>query len=327
MNLFIDTNVFLSFFHLSNDDLEEIHKLAVLLEKKSIRLLLTKQVKDEFNRNRESKIADAIKRLKEQKIKLQFPQFCKDYEEYPELTEIQKQLEKKISTLIEKVTVDVSGRTLKADQKISELFDKATLIPTTAELVAKARLRMDIGNPPGKNGSLGDAINWEAMLEAVPANEKLYLIADDKDYFSVLDENKAKDFLTDEWKEAKKSEIVFYRRLSQFFKEHYPEIKLASELEKELAIRSLASSSNFASTHAAIAKISKYSEFSKLQANELAQAALSNSQVNWILCDSDVSEFYAPFLKSHEHLIEPELSTKLSKALVACETSTDEEDI
>ena len=33
MNLFIDTNVFLSFFHLSNDDLEEIHKLAVLIEK------------------------------------------------------------------------------------------------------------------------------------------------------------------------------------------------------------------------------------------------------------------------------------------------------
>jgi len=56
---------------------------------------------------------------------------------------------------------------------------------------------------------------------------------------------------------------VFYRRLSQFFKEHYPEIKLASELEKELAIRSLINSGNFASTHSAIDKLKKYAEFYK----------------------------------------------------------------
>lgn len=83
MNLFIDTNVFLSFFHLSNDDLEEIHKLAVLIDKGDVTLWLTEQVKNEFKRNRESKISDAVKKLKEQKSKPQFPQICKDYEEYP----------------------------------------------------------------------------------------------------------------------------------------------------------------------------------------------------------------------------------------------------
>jgi hypothetical protein len=61
MNLFIDTNIFLSFYHLSSDDLEELRKLGVLLDKKKVTLLLPKQVIDEYRRNREVKIADALK--------------------------------------------------------------------------------------------------------------------------------------------------------------------------------------------------------------------------------------------------------------------------
>ena len=102
--------MFLSFYHLSNDDLEEIHKLAVLIDKKEVTLWLTQQVKDEFKRNRESKISDALKKLKEQKTKPQFPQICKDYAEYPEIRELQKEYDKKISALIESVTTDVKKK-------------------------------------------------------------------------------------------------------------------------------------------------------------------------------------------------------------------------
>jgi len=315
VNLFIDTNVFLSFFHLSNDDLEEIHKLAVLIEKGDVALWLTEQVKDEFKRNRESKISDALKKLKEQKTKPQFPQICKDYEEYPQIRELQKNFDKKISSLIKKVNDDVTARTLKADQKIEELFQKANLIETTPELIDKARLRMDVRNPPGKDGSLGDAINWEALLESVTDDEKLYLIADDKDYYSVLDSNKLKDFLIDEWQEKKHEEVQFYRRLSQFFKDHYPDIKLASELEKELAIRALVNSDNFANTHSAISKLEKYAEFNKSQANELVQICFTNNQVSWILDDQDVYEFYKSLLDNHGESLEIELKDKLTEKL------------
>lgn len=318
MNLFIDTNVFLSFFHLSNDDLEELHKLTVLLENKSITLWLTEQVRDEFFRNRENKISEAVKKLSEQKSKPQFPQICKDYEEYPVIRDLQKNYDQKLSALIAKVNKDIFERSLKADQKIAELFEKAKIIDNSEPLISKARLRMDIGNPPGKNGSLGDAINWEALLQNIPDKQTLYLIADDKDYFSILDENKPKDFLLDEWRRTKEADAVFYRRISQFFKEHHPEIKLASELEKELAIRGLAESGNFAETHGAIAKISKYLEFSKSQANEIAQVALSNSQVNWIICDTDVYAFYSAFLQNHSAVLEQELNEQLSKELLAC---------
>lgn len=315
MNLFIDTNIFLSFYHLSSDDLEEIHKLAVLLDKREVVLWLPEQVKNEFHRNRENKISDALKKLQEQQRKPQFPQICKDYKEYAEIRELQRSYEQKISSLLKNVTEDVETRNLKADEKINELFRNAKCIETSKDLVEKARFRMDVRNPPGKDGSLGDAINWEGLLASVPDLETLYLIADDKDYYSVLNENKLKDFLSDEWNSKKQENVVYYRRLSQFFKEHYPSIKLASELEKELAIRNLVNSGNFASTHYAIAKLENYSEYNKSEVNEIVSAALVNNQINWILSDKDVLEFYKEILSSHRDKIDSDALVSLEKEL------------
>jgi predicted nucleic acid-binding protein len=114
MNLFIDTNIFLSFYHLTSEDLEELRKLAVLLDQKKVSLYITDQVCAEFARNRESKISDAIKRLADQRLNLQFPQLCKDYPEYSELRDLQKKYESVHSALLEKVDRDVAEHTLKA---------------------------------------------------------------------------------------------------------------------------------------------------------------------------------------------------------------------
>ncbi len=327
MNIFIDTNVFLSFYHLTNDDLEELRKLFVLLEKDEIALFLPSQVVDEFWRNRENKIAAAIKSLKEQKLNLQFPQLCKDYEEYPKLREYQKEYEKQHSILLKKITDDVESNTLKADEIIEELFDKATFIESSDEIISKARLRMDVGNPPGKDGSLGDAINWESLLTDVPKNEDLYFIADDKDYFSVLDENKPKEFLAYEWVEEKNSDIHFYRRLAPFFKEHYPDIKLASDIEKEINIRKFVTSRAFVTTHSAVEKLNKYEDFSVPQVSEIVNAALSNNQINWIIGDTDVHEFLTKILTIYKDNIEEDklvlLSEELNKYIEDEETSSE----
>jgi predicted nucleic acid-binding protein len=64
INLFIDTNVFLSFYHLTNEDLEELKKLAALIDKNEIVLFLPDQVKKEFTRNRAGKISDAMRNYK-----------------------------------------------------------------------------------------------------------------------------------------------------------------------------------------------------------------------------------------------------------------------
>ena len=209
---------------------------------------------------------------------------------------------------------------------IEELFAKAHLIETSDDLIEKSKLRVSIGNPPGKNGSLGDAINWEALLETIPKGEDLYLIADDRDYFSALDEHKPKEFLIREWEERKNANVYFYRRLTPFFKEHYPDIKLASELEKEMAVQQLVGSGAFVTTHSAIAKLSGFESFSQSQVSEIVDAGLNNNQVNWILGDQDVYEFMTQFAAQHKNDIDDASYQQLMDALNNHEPEKDKDD-
>jgi hypothetical protein len=315
MNLFIDTNIYLSFYHFKSDDLEELKKLAVLIKKKQLILFLPEQVVDEFYRNRENKIADAMKRLREQKIDLQFPQFCKDYPQYETLRDLQKAYFKTHAELVKKVIEDISSRKLRADETISTLFPYAEIIPCDKETIKAARERIDRGNPPGKNGSYGDAINWEALINKSPNKKDIYFITDDKDYWSPLNDNSFNGYLLEEWDKKKKSNLIYYKSLSGFFKEHFPDIKLASEIEKDLLIRDLANTGTFAATHTIIAKLNQYSDFTPAQINAIIDAALSNSQVYWITLDSDVNEFLKKIIKGKETQIDQDKLGELKSAL------------
>ena len=51
INLFIDTNVLLSFFHYTSDDLEELLKLDALVGADEITLWVPGQLEQEFGRN------------------------------------------------------------------------------------------------------------------------------------------------------------------------------------------------------------------------------------------------------------------------------------
>jgi len=315
MNVFIDTNVILSFYHLTGDDLEELNKLVVLAKGDAIHLYLPSQVRDEIKRNRENKIADALKRFNEQKLPTQFPAICKQYEEYKELRKLIKLFDEKRNGLLEKLRDDMSDHKLKADTIIDELLESADIILVNQEIVEKARLRMDLGNPPGKKGSLGDAINWAAILHATPAEEDIYFISDDSDYFSPLKKTSFNEFLHEEWRQVKQSELHFYKRLSGFLKDKYPDIKLASEVEKELLITELSISPNFATTHSAIQQLSKYSEFTDSQLNSIVRAAISNNQVYWIIDDEDIHEFFTTLIKGREDRIEDDILHTLEALL------------
>src|SRR4051794_15325601 len=123
MNLFIDTNVFLAFYHFSKDDLEELKKLVALVKGKGVDLYLPAQVRDEFFRNREVKIADAMKRLRETKFKFAFPQFAKTYESYEALRKLLQKADKAHSELIDTLTGDALSMDLHADDVIDSLFE------------------------------------------------------------------------------------------------------------------------------------------------------------------------------------------------------------
>jgi hypothetical protein len=102
----------------------------------------------------------------------------------------------------------------------------------------------------------------------------------------------------------KKSNLLFYKRLSVFFKEHFPDIKLAAELEKELLIEDLAKSGSFARSYSVIAKLSNYSDFTAAQLNAIVDAAISNSQIQMIIRDEDVKIFLVSAITGHEKQID-----------------------
>ena len=303
IHLFIDTNVYLKFYHFSNDDLEELNKLMVLMDNDELELYLPEQIVNEFNRNRDTKLADALKTFNQSKLNSQFPQFCKGYKEYDNLKSIIREYDKQKQSLLKNLMLKIESNTLRADKLIEMLFDKANYFKLTPSILEKSKLRYDLGNPPGKNKSYGDAINWETLIENIEETNDLYFIADDKDYFSELNNSNFNTFSSKEWFNKKKSKIKFYKTLTDFFKEVFPEIKLATELEKDLLISRLIESGNFYDSRKTLQKLSKFESFSTEQANQYVSASLNNTQVFWISDDEDINEYLHEFVVNNKEKI------------------------
>ncbi|MEB1204426.1 hypothetical protein VDQ63_21270, partial [Xanthomonas campestris pv. campestris] len=193
--------------------------------------------------------------------------------------------------ILKKVDVAVVENGLLTDALIKDIFDKIHPIPDTPDLYAKSQMRMALGNPPGKNGSIGDAVNWLALLEAVPVGENLHVISEDGDFYSTLDENRPHPFLKQEWKEVKKGDLLVYRTLSEFMKAHFDGVAFSYDKNKEALIDSLTESASFAETHNLVSKLEQFSYFSLKEIQRILAAAVSNNQFGWIVDDNDVYEF------------------------------------
>lgn len=304
MNVFLDTNVYLSFYELSSDDLEELKKLSVLVREGGIRLHLPSQVEDEFNRNREVRIASTLKRLREQDTGLQLPQLARQYDEFDKLVKTNKNFARILKKLIQAVRDDALARQLEADSLVEELFAVADKIPIKKEDIVSAQLRVDSGNPPGKKGSIGDALIWQALLRHVRKGTNLHLITDDGDFYSPLDRSAVSEFLRQEWEDTNNSDVQLFNRISSFFAEHFPEIELATELEKDLLIRQLGESGSFIETHSTVAKLSHFSDFTRDQVNAMVVAAVTNSQVYYIARDPMIHAFLSRVVEGREDIIE-----------------------
>jgi predicted nucleic acid-binding protein len=304
MQLFIDTNILLSFYSLNQEDLSELNKLIDAIERKQITLLLTDQIIDEFNRNREQRIDGAIKSLRNQTFNPQFPQLCEDYPEVDLLRESLKQYEQAHATLTNKIFIDIKSKNLKADLIIQSFFSLGKKLTSNINILDRARFRMGVGNPPGKNNSLGDAINWECLLDETPAGEDLFFITGDKDYCSALNEDEFSDFLLNDWHSRKQTKIHFYKRLSGFCKEQFPEIAIASVRDKEFLIRDLVNSRSIGDTQKAIAKLSYYQEFTAAQVNTIVAAAISNRQVFWSIEDDLVRSFLTSVVTNNQQYLD-----------------------
>ena len=291
MHVFIDTNILLTFFHFTDEELDGLQNVFASHEHGAATVHLTGQIRDEFRRNRETKIKDALKRFMQIKYTVQLPSFMKAYDEYSDIKRLAGELREKSKTMLDRVNEDVASHNLLADKLIKELFDKSKLIDTSDEIYDAAQRRMSIGNPPGKSRSMGDAINWLILLSNVPDGEDIHIISADGDFYSTLDDNRVHPFLDEEWRESKGSSVYVYRKLSMFLNEHFDGVAFYYDKEKDELIDELAVTGSFAGTHTVISELETHGYYSLVEVQRILDAVLSNNQVRLIATDYDVSDF------------------------------------
>ncbi|HEU0048597.1 MAG TPA: PIN domain-containing protein, partial [Nitrososphaera sp.] len=299
-HLFIDTNAFLSFFAYTKDDVEELRKLTSLIKTEQLELYLTQQVRDEFYRNREKKLHDSIAQFERNTESVAgVPRFMADYPQITDYNKFLKNLRKAKDEALQRAKKEAGQAKLAADSLFRELLKAAGLIRITKADYAAATRRMRTGNPPGKESSLGDRINWEILLRVVPKGSELHIVSKDGDYVSALDSSAPNGFLQDEWAKKKGAILFLHTELKPFLAEHFPKIKLAVDVEKRAAIDRLKLSGTFAATHVAIGELGPFTDTLTLdEIEELVEAAQMNSQIAWISTDEDVRQFYEPLPES-----------------------------
>lgn len=236
INVFIDTSVFLNFYGFSNDHLDKLEGFLSLIKTKKVNLIIDQLILDEFYRRRESTLNEkTLDRLRSfNKIfNLQIPLPCKDFSEIKEFNKNCERLKSLAKTLETKIKKQVVDKSLRADKIIDNIFKITNIIEISSEIFEKAKNRSQLGNPPGKKNSYGDAIHWEIILKYAPANDNLFLLADDSDFKSNIDDNNLLDFLNEEWKRKKMSNIIFYTTISKFISDRFPDIKITKDDIKE----------------------------------------------------------------------------------------------
>ncbi len=291
MNVFIDTNVLLDFFRMSSGDLEELRKIARLSATDRVKLLISDVVKDEFARNREGVISLSVSQFKKSKLELHRPNIVRVHPESLELQQLQKRFQELLKILSARVVAEAHNRSTKADVVITELFAATTIHNVDADIIDRAMRRVSLGRPPGKEGSIGDAIHWEWLLHHVPNGEELHLISRDGDFESAIPEGALASYLEDEWLSRKGSICTLYRSLAEFLKAHFADVDLADDIDKRVAIERLETSGNFATTHNALARLSTIDDYTPQELRRLITAYESNNQINSIIGDEDVIAF------------------------------------
>lgn len=214
-HLFVDTNVFLNFYSYAKDDLGQLKKLIEHLNADGISLHLPKHVLNELERNRETKLKTSADQFKKDSFPTAIPRHMQDYTQAKVYLDAVDTAVKARVMMINQAAAEATSKTLAADKVLEDLVGKANVYEDEDMIFARAIQRMQKGNPPGKNGSVGDQYNWEFLIEKVP-NEDLHIVSKDGDYSSALNTGLPHPFLEKEWKQRKNANLHFYSEIRPF---------------------------------------------------------------------------------------------------------------
>lgn len=229
--IFIDTNILLDFYRIRKSDISL--KYLEEIEKHSDKLILTNQVEMEFRKNRQKVILEALSEVN--KISpggLSVPTVLFDAKPVEMIKRAQSQIvsqQKKIKDRIDRLldnpnTQDKVFQTLQKVFKVESDFNLTRENKKRYAIRKLALKRFYLGYPPRKkeDNSIGDAINWEWIIDCAKRTEKhIILVTRDNDFgVNAGDKSYLNDWLQIEFKEriSQKRKIILTDKLSRAFK-------------------------------------------------------------------------------------------------------------
>jgi len=192
--IFIDTNIYLRFY---DSNAKEYKKLLDSLIEVKEHIFMPLQVEEEVKRNKlnlfSSKMNEYQDNSKMSKVLL--PEHLQgESSSSKEWNSKREELRKKSIELnkeLIELKLSLYDDILKSEDKVSLELEKIfeNSIEQSEEELEYARLRREVGNPPGKSSDpLGDQICWEQIINRLAKTKAIWIISNDRDYF-----NKTKD--------------------------------------------------------------------------------------------------------------------------------------
>ncbi|XJR90300.1 PIN domain-containing protein [Elizabethkingia anophelis] len=185
VKLLIDTNIYLDFYRSNKNSIQLLNELSKHFDN----IILTDQIIQEFERNRET-VLKALKKSFETESQLEniSSAYLQNLPEFATLLSVQKEYQtkrKEVITAIDSILESPENDPIYSFfiEMVKECRKNNSILNTTDEIIHKAQRRKLIGNPPFSSGfSIGDEINWEIILENV--TENIIIIGRDKTYTS-----------------------------------------------------------------------------------------------------------------------------------------------
>ncbi|MFM0742273.1 PIN domain-containing protein [Paraburkholderia xenovorans] len=179
--LFVDTNIYLDFYRAASDRLSLFDELKKLKNT----LIISEQGYREFQRNRTlqlTKLGAEIERTSS--ISIYTTAVVQDMVEHQEATRLQSQVRKIGKELKSKIEAMLEPKP--GDDPVFDAYDDLTktcdFIETKEELIAKAKTRKLLGNPPTSpdRHSVCDELLWEELISF--CDEDLIIVSNDKTF-------------------------------------------------------------------------------------------------------------------------------------------------
>ena len=251
--LFIDANIYLGLFNTNKPEFKKL--LNSLIELKN-NIFISKQIVDEVSRNKLNVFRQSIDNYIRQStvISTMLPEHLDNErsKSFSDWNKKRKNLElmfkdsnQDLHFILDNVLNSISESSDNISKLLEEIFSAAR--PAQVNELINARIRRELGNPPGKSDDpLGDQLSWEMLINSLDNISTLYIVSTDRDYFT---EHKDSLYLNpllsrDVLKANGKIKIKLFNKLSEALRDYNKETQIHSlpdndELNKISEIESI----------------------------------------------------------------------------------------